>query len=188
MNKKLIRLTEGDLHKIVKESASKILSEAYGTMPNQDKATMWNLNNSAYSQGGYDTNLRKRLSSDDVRNRAYDFDDKGRKLPFNPDKRMPDEIRILLHLSDEITDVLGSQNYFKFIDENIGKALNNKLRETEKLIKFLVNKAKMNLGQQPDEKYFERHDTKANKDKRERAKRDAYFNDREQQLGSYYGF
>ena len=27
MNKKLIRLTEGDLHKIVKESVNKILSE-----------------------------------------------------------------------------------------------------------------------------------------------------------------
>ena len=157
-------------------------------MPNQDKATMWNLNNSDYSQGAYDTTLRKRLSSDDVRNRAYDFDEKGNELPFNPDKRMPDEIKILLHLSDEVTDVLGSPNYFNFIDENLGKALYNKLRETNKIIRFLVNKAKMNLGQQPDEKYFERHDTKANKDKRERAKRDAYFNDREQQLGSHYGF
>ena len=29
MNKRLIRLTEGDLHRIVKESVNKILSEAY---------------------------------------------------------------------------------------------------------------------------------------------------------------
>lgn len=36
MNKKQIRLTESDLKQIVKKSVNKILSEAYGTMPNND--------------------------------------------------------------------------------------------------------------------------------------------------------
>ena len=36
MNKKIIKLSEGDLHKIVKESTQKILNEAYGTMPLSD--------------------------------------------------------------------------------------------------------------------------------------------------------
>ena len=36
MTKKIIKLSEGDLHKIVKESAQKILNEAYGTMPLSD--------------------------------------------------------------------------------------------------------------------------------------------------------
>ena len=38
MNKQVIRLTEGDLHKIIKESVNKILCEAYGT-PSTNDAT-----------------------------------------------------------------------------------------------------------------------------------------------------
>ena len=36
MNKKVIRLTEQDLHKIINESVNKILNEVYGNLKGQD--------------------------------------------------------------------------------------------------------------------------------------------------------
>lgn len=43
MNNKLIRLTEQDLHRIVKESVSKIVNEAYGTAPKADQEIVKNI-------------------------------------------------------------------------------------------------------------------------------------------------
>ena len=40
MNKKLIRLTEEDLHRIVKQSVSQILGEAYGTPSAYDRTKL----------------------------------------------------------------------------------------------------------------------------------------------------
>lgn len=36
MNKKIVRLTESDLHKIIKESVRKVVNEADGTSPQKD--------------------------------------------------------------------------------------------------------------------------------------------------------
>ena len=36
MNKKIVRLTESDLHKIIKESVRKVVNKAYGTSPQKD--------------------------------------------------------------------------------------------------------------------------------------------------------
>ena len=149
MNKKQIRLTESDLKQIIKESVSKILNEAYGTMPSQDKATMWNLNNSKNGglHGYYNHSIGRHLSSDEVRRGMYDYE-KG--------EEMPTELHVLLHLSDEVKDVLYNQDYIKFIDERLNKVLRKKLAEVSKLCDHLINKAKMNIGQQPDENYFDR--------------------------------
>ena len=149
MNKKQIRLTESDLKQIVKESVNKILNEAYGTMPNQDKATMWNLNNSKNGglHGYYNNSLGRHLSSDEVRKGMYDYE-KG--------EEMPAELQVLLHLSDEVKDVLYDQDYIKFVDERLSHVLRNKLLEVSKICDLLINKAKMNIGQQPDENYFDR--------------------------------
>ena len=149
MDKKQIRLTESELKQIVKESVNKILNEAYGTMPNQDKATMWNLNNSKNGglPGYYNNSLGRHLSSDEVRKGMYDYE-KG--------EEMPAELQVLLHLSDEVKDVLYDQDYIKFVDERLSHVLRNKLLEVSKICDLLINKAKMNIGQQPDENYFDR--------------------------------
>jgi hypothetical protein len=149
MNKKQIRLTESDLKQIVKESVNKILSEEYGTMSNQDKATMWNLNNSKKGglHGYYNHSLGRHLSSDEVRKGMYNYE-KG--------EEMPTELQVLLHLSDEVKDVLYDQDYIKFVDERLNNVLRKKLGEVSMICDRLINKAKMNIGQQPDENYFDR--------------------------------
>ena len=150
--KQRIKLSESTLHRIIKESVNKMLNEAYGTPTNQDKATMWNLNNTKDgSLSGFDSESMRHLSSDEIRDRAYNFNDN------NTDKRMPDEIRLLLQLSDFVKDVLYDPDYFKFIDKNISALLFKNLRAVNKCCDMLINKSKMNLGQQPDANYFERH-------------------------------
>ena len=43
--KKIVRLTESDLHRIVKESVNKILSEEYSTPPLKDRISFANYAN-----------------------------------------------------------------------------------------------------------------------------------------------
>ena len=76
MNKKQIRLTESDLKQIVKESVSKILNEAYGTLPKDDWNFTATLNDGDYPEdslyGTIKGNARKMLYT--VRNAKFTSD------------------------------------------------------------------------------------------------------------------
>ena len=62
-NMKLIRLTETDLHRIVKESVNNIVNEAYGTMSYYDELRLKHLDKEMSPQFNDDT---------------HDFDNIGR--------------------------------------------------------------------------------------------------------------
>ena len=53
MNKKKIRLTESDLKQIVKESVNKIISEAYGSMTDDDAKLITKLDADRYSEDSF---------------------------------------------------------------------------------------------------------------------------------------
>ena len=55
MNKKLIRLTETDLHRIVGESVNNIVNEAYGTMSYYDELKLKHLEKEMSPQFNDDT-------------------------------------------------------------------------------------------------------------------------------------
>ena len=154
MNKKQVRLTESDLKQIVKESVNMILSEAYGTPTNQDKATMWNLNLNPQSKddalyGYFDSKTRRHISPDEMRKSQYDY---------NKGEYMPEEIERLLSLMDKIDGTIyGQHDGFEFIDKPLAKLFRKKLWSAYSVGERLIAKAKMNLGQQPDKDYFERH-------------------------------
>lgn len=60
MNKKLIRLTESDLHRIVKESVNKILNEMSPEMYLNYQKGRLNQANQAKANGDYDTEMKMR--------------------------------------------------------------------------------------------------------------------------------
>jgi hypothetical protein len=65
MSKKLVRLTEGDLHKIIKESVNRILQEGHGldTFMNLAKEKVGD-----YEDGDFRKGLRDMFKGDDVKN------------------------------------------------------------------------------------------------------------------------
>ena len=71
MNKKQIRLTESDLKQIVKESVNKIISEAYGTMTDDDSKLITKLDADRYSEDSFYSDFIRDLKSLYRRVRTY---------------------------------------------------------------------------------------------------------------------
>ena len=131
MNKKQIRLTESDLKQIVKESVNKILSEAYGTMPNND----------AYDITGLDA-----------------ANDEGAR--FSPLGKFNDvPLDSLIDLNKAVKLFNNDYNYLQFINPNYAKALRKHLYYVDEYLNKLIKIAKMKKGQQPDLGYDSRHGT-----------------------------
>jgi hypothetical protein len=131
MNKKQIRLTESDLKQIVKESVNKILSEAYGTMPNND----------AYDITGLDA-----------------ANDEGAR--FSPLGKFNDvPLDSLIDLNKAVKLFNNDYNYLQFINPNYAKALRKHLYYVDEYLDKLIKIAKMKKGQQPDLGYDSRHGT-----------------------------
>ena len=77
MNKKLIRLTESDLHRIVKESVYRILDEGQGWNIFKDRAK-------GILRGEYDDDLDQ-LKTDDAKKEKQNFINKGNAAGFDDD-------------------------------------------------------------------------------------------------------
>lgn len=131
MNKKQIRLTESDLKQIVKESVSKILNEAYGTMQNDD----------AYDMTGLDA----------ANDEAANFSPLGH---FNDDA-----LESLIELNKAVKGFNNDYNYLQFIDSNYARALKKHIKYVDEYLDKLIKIAKMKKGQQPDLGYDSRHGT-----------------------------
>ena len=99
MNKKQIRLTESDLKQLVKESVNKILSEAYGTMPNNDAYDITGLD-AANDEGAHFSPLGK-------------FND----VPLDS----------LIDLNKAVKLFNNDYNYLQFINPNYARALRKHL-------------------------------------------------------------
>ena len=128
MTKKLIRLTESDLHNIVKESVNKILNEAYGT---PDKGTRNSINSYRHLEDWtHQDSALKTIWSQllDTRNSVDEWVTYTNS-PFSNDKS----------ISRKYADILVKQ-----IDTAI------------RTCKMIMNKRIMNQGEQPDENYFNR--------------------------------
>jgi len=128
MTKKLIRLTESDLHNIVNESVNKILNEAYGT---PDKGTRNSINSYRHLEDWtHQDSALKTIWSQllDTRNSVDEWVTYTNS-PFSNDKS----------ISRKYADILVKQ-----IDTAI------------RTCKMIMNKRIMNQGEQPDENYFNR--------------------------------
>ena len=154
MNKKQIRLTESDLKQIVKESVSKILSEAYGTPRKWDKETFGSLATPSYEEWNpSQSTLRK------------DYYNGNR--PFEGVMKVGELINDLYGAIRDITwkdeDYLndagmkttrtfagdrGRNTIFKYQD-----LLTKKLDEMNHIHKLLLNKLKQTTGEQPYSRY-----------------------------------
>ena len=140
MNKKQIRLTESDLKQIVKESVNKILNEAYGTVPKQDKV----------SQNAY---------------RGADFD----KSTYSENNEQL-IAEYMQKLASGIYDVMDASEWFGYYSEGeiFGDGKNpslkkysdliyNKIQEIENIYQQIRRIMTMRLGLQPDTRYDIKH-------------------------------
>jgi hypothetical protein len=140
MNKKQIRLTESDLKQIVKESVNKILYEAYGTMPTQDKVSQ-----NVYGGADFDKS-------------AYSNDNEQLIAEY------------MQKLASGIYNVMGASEWFGYYSEGeiLGDSKNpslkkysdmiyNKIQEIENIYQQIRRIMTMRLGLQPDTRYDIKH-------------------------------
>ena len=129
-NKKQIRLTESDLHNIVKESVSKILSEAYGTMPHND--LLMHYDYSPYEDKSLDANLHD-----------TDYHKKGdipRYYNWVPD---------LAKAYGEFKRVANEAYPYSYVGERYMKKLRKELHNIEDILNRVIKIEKMDLGLDP---------------------------------------
>jgi len=129
MNKKLIRLTESDLHKIVKESVNKILKEEYSTPPLKDRTSFANYANVDYYNGGID-DKEDFDSVAGILNQVYTH-------LIDIQELLPNDTNFEL-IGDSQN---GSEKYFKYLTKCINRA--------QKCVSRIVNINQMNRGLQP---------------------------------------
>ena len=82
MNKKLIRLTESDLHRIVKESVNKILSEAINEL---DPRTYASYADKRRAQGQNDKAFKGTQAAANAWNKEYGYNHDGKRQPGSLD-------------------------------------------------------------------------------------------------------
>lgn len=129
MNKKFIRLTESDLHKIVKESVNKILKEEYSTPPLKDRTSFANYANVDYYNGGID-DKEDFDSVAGILNQVYTH-------LIDIQELLPNDTNFEL-IGDSQN---GSEKYFKYLTKCINRA--------QKCVSRIVNINQMNRGLQP---------------------------------------
>lgn len=129
MNKKLIRLTESDLYKIVKESVNKILKEEYSTPPLKDRTSFANYANVDYYNGGID-DKEDFDSVAGILNQVYTH-------LIDIQELLPNDTNFEL-IGDSQN---GSEKYFKYLTKCINRA--------QKCVSRIVNINQMNRGLQP---------------------------------------
>lgn len=141
MNKKQVRLTESDLKQIVKESVNKILSEAYGTMPKDDIKRAANLD--AASQSRFD---ERGEEIEDIKN--DEFSRRLQDLQRDLTKCWWMANSLESHMKHNEFLGKASERYANYVMDNISNASDGLDR--------IIAIAKMKIGQQPDENYFDR--------------------------------
>ena len=129
MNKKFIRLTESDLHKIVKESVNKILKEEYSTPPLKDRTSFANYANVDYYNGGID-DKEDFDSVAGILNQVYTH-------LIDIQELLPNDTNFEL-IGDTQN---GSEKYFKYLTKCINRA--------QMCVSRIVNINQMNRGLQP---------------------------------------
>jgi hypothetical protein len=127
MNKKLIRLTESDLHRIIKKSVSNIIKEAYGTPSLDDMAAQKALMGGSSNSNG----------------------------EINRLNRIAQYIGELQMLANTLVDVdtLSSQPSMR----GYANAFLNKIDELDDIYQQIRRVKTMELGMQPDAKYDLKH-------------------------------
>ena len=128
-NKKQIRLTESDLHNIVKESVSKILSEAYGTMPHNDMLMHYDY--SPYNHKSLDSNLNDR-----------DYHNKGDVPRYN---WIPELAKAYGDFKREVNEAFP----YSYIGQRYMEKLRKELRNIEIILNRVIKIEKMDLGLDP---------------------------------------
>lgn len=129
MNKRTIRLTESDLHRIVKESVNKILKEEYSTPPLKDRTSFANYANVDYYNGGID-DKEDFDSVAGILNQVYTH-------LIDIQELLPNDTNFEL-IGDSQN---GSEKYFKYLTKCINRA--------QKCVSRIVNINQMNRGLQP---------------------------------------
>lgn len=155
MNKKQIRLTESDLKQIVKESVSKILSEAYGTFDSDTRTAIERIN-----KAKNDSTLPYGMPSPKRQDRRpYNVSDEQRE-DISSIMRNVRELRYAIHntlnqYKENRGKFMGSEKEFG-IDNYLFTMLKyaNKI---ENVCRMAYDKVLMNNGDQPDDEYFEKH-------------------------------
>ena len=137
MNKKLIKLTEGDLKQIVKESIGRVINEAYGTPDSDTKSALDNLYTAQYYG-----------DKEDLKHSNYYY-------PHKPYERLQHFRKSILEMEMDLSAV--------FRDDGIKSgdpyfyALSNHVQAMKEISERLIRKLKMEQGEQPDEDYNNRH-------------------------------
>ena len=140
MSKKLVRLTEGDLHRIIKESVNKVLNEIHG-MPSayDSKKADKEIYNMNKMPSNYDRTFNKNLKNDmlgkerdsieNYRNRMYnkfDVNNDASSLEFKR-AELEDELEPYNYKTQYDTDPHHYEDYnWNTFDFNDGQALNDK--------------------------------------------------------------
>lgn len=127
MDKKIIRLTESDLHNIVKESVGNIIREAYGTPSSDDKAAQNALMGGASNAHG----------------------------EINRLNQIAQHIGELQMLANALVDVdtLSSKSSMK----GYANAFLNKVDELDNIYQQIRRVKTMEIGMQPDARYDLKH-------------------------------
>lgn len=163
MNKKQVRLTESDLKQIVKESVNKILSEGYGTF-DSDTTTAIGRINRAKDDSGLPYGVPSPYQQD---MRPYNISDKQRE-----------DISAIMRQTRELVYMIGNilsqqqekRGRFKGAEKEFGidnylSAMIEYGNKIQSVCKMAYNKIIMNNGDQPDDRYFEKHLSSGQKQK-----------------------
>ena len=171
MNKKqVIQLTENQLNQLIKESVETILNEGYSSMSREDSKQI---------------------------DRIDDFQRTGETdVPFNVSGKAGRYIKLWQSVAPvywdarNLLDAINNKTYrwkdethFSDVEVNYIEKLVNVLKTANNIVNRLVDLSKMNMGQQPDNKYDFRHST--NKQERYNATRKGFDNYRKNSSNSY---
>lgn len=126
-NKRELRLSEGQLKRIVKESVGRVMKEAYGTPASGDWQRFKDLNTASNPL----TSHRTADSSDELISAISRINSYVTNIHYE-----------LYHLDDDLS---GSGKTVK----RIGDALDGKCEEMLRLLKLLCSKLQMETGEQP---------------------------------------
>ena len=163
MNKKQIRLTESDLKQIVKESVNNILNEAYGTFDSDTRTAIGRINK-AKDNSGLPYGVPSPYQQD---MRPYDISDRQRE-----------DISAIMRQARELVYMIGNilnqqqekRGKFRGAEKEFGldNYLNTMIKYGNKIqsvCKMAYDKIIMNNGDQPDDRYFDKHLSDAQKQK-----------------------
>lgn len=135
---KKVRLTEGDLRRVVNESVDKVLNEAYGT---PDSRTRTDLVNLGHTLRNYDNGDAFASGLKGYQDGSGDIHNKDLLIAFNNAYTALNDLKVSLWEMDNDEWVVG---------KSVFKQIYGKSEQLEKLIGYAIKKLQIASGEHPD--------------------------------------